>query len=87
MTPTTPNTTPSPERTTSLPAGVAVTLDVEHGDQIVVDPHPLLFAGIATDQDGSACGQEHGPAERAEGADVQRAGDELRHHKGGRIGD
>ena len=40
-----------------LPTGV------EHGHQVLVDPHPLLLAGVAPDEDRRNGGEENRPAD------------------------
>ena len=64
-------------RMTTASAAVAVA-GAEHGQQIVVDPHPLVGAGVSPDQDGGAGGEEDRPAERPQvargGARRRRSG-------------
>ena len=54
-----------PMRTSSDHRRAVLAVGVEHGQEVVVDPHPLPLAGVAPDEDGDASGQEDRPAERA----------------------
>ena len=54
-----------------LGAPLALRPEAEHRRDVVVDPHPLGLAGVAPDQDREARGQEHGPADDPDEADME----------------
>ena len=62
-----------------LPASGALVPDAEHGDEVVLHPHPLGLTGVTPDQDGQTGGQEHRPAEDPDEADVEERDDDLAH--------